>query len=331
MNFHTKGLLAHFNAMQVQASAYIEPTREYIDLEGASSLVEGLEGLEPPNRNRLFGLDMVYMLDGPEQRQAQAAASFDYQALALRTCPPGSQFHGDMVSMAELRKRMKAAIDALEALDEVKKALFYRKGNPIGITVTANAALSFDAVHRMAGTDADSEQGYEEYDRTVQILHAVLGLATESGEGLEAVYKAMFLGEKFDRVNLMEEFGDAKWYIAIGLDALGYEWGEDEIANIDKLKLRFPDKFDNQLAINRDHAKERVVLEGLNKDVLEAQRDKHPERFEGRVATQFEGMTRDDLGLPLEGTVSTPRHHIGASVGKSAPDGSHDTKEPHGD
>jgi hypothetical protein len=32
-------------------------------------------------------------------------------------------------------------------------------------------------------------------------------------------------------------------------------------ANINKLRLRFPDKFDQDLAINRDHAAERVSLE----------------------------------------------------------------------
>jgi NTP pyrophosphatase (non-canonical NTP hydrolase) len=33
--------------------------------------------------------------------------------------------------------------------------------------------------------------------------------------------------------------------------------------NINKLKVRFPEKFDTQLAINRDHAKERVELEKI--------------------------------------------------------------------
>lgn len=67
-------LLKHFEAMQTACAAYVCPD-PYMPLHGHP------EGAPPyvseASRDRAFANDMIYMLDGPEQREAQAAAVED--------------------------------------------------------------------------------------------------------------------------------------------------------------------------------------------------------------------------------------------------------------
>lgn len=62
----TQKLLDHFKRMQEMATAFIMP-EPYTDHEGT---------VHEDNEDRVngFGGDMIYMLDGPEQREAQAQA-----------------------------------------------------------------------------------------------------------------------------------------------------------------------------------------------------------------------------------------------------------------
>ena len=94
-----------------------------------------------------------------------------------------------------------------------------------------------------------------------RILHPSLGFATEAGEIMEALVDSM-AGEEFDTINFMEELGDLNWYQAIAMDETGLKIEDILDRNIEKLKARFPDKFSEQRAIERDLGHERHVLEG---------------------------------------------------------------------
>ena len=72
---------------------------------------------------------------------------------------------------------------------------------------------------------------------------------------------ARLLATYLDAVNLKEEFGDTLWYLALGLRFLGIGFEETFAANIAKLQARFPDKFTEDAAMNRDPAAERAILE----------------------------------------------------------------------
>lgn len=98
-------------------------------------------------------------------------------------------------------------------------------------------------------------------ERNIRLLHAGIGLATESGEFLDALKKTIFYGKELDETNLKEEVGDLLWYCAIALDALGGDFESTMATNIAKLKARFPDKFTEELAENRNLDKEREILE----------------------------------------------------------------------
>ena len=72
----------------------------------------------------------------------------------------------------------------------------------------------------------------------------------------------VLIGAKpLDNVNLLEELGDQTWYIALALRYLESNFGEIFDGNIAKLRKRFPDKFTEAAAINRDLDGERAVLE----------------------------------------------------------------------
>ena len=97
--------------------------------------------------------------------------------------------------------------------------------------------------------------------RNQRLLHAGIGLATESGEFLDALKKHMFYGKELDTVNLAEEMGDLFWYCALIADELGVDFADVMATNIAKLKARYGDKFSEDKAEHRNLNKERQILE----------------------------------------------------------------------
>lgn len=95
----------------------------------------------------------------------------------------------------------------------------------------------------------------------IRLLHAAMGMQTEAAEFTDMLKKHIFYGKTLDKVNLKEEIFDMTWYMAIALDVLGYTFEEGFKTNIDKLKARYPEKFTEDSANNRDLETERQILE----------------------------------------------------------------------
>lgn len=98
-------------------------------------------------------------------------------------------------------------------------------------------------------------------DVTPRIEHAVYGFVTESGELLDAVKKAKIYGQDLDKVNMIEEMGDLMWYMALLCDELKVDFDIIWDKNIKKLELRYPEKYSDEKAKNRDLLSERAALE----------------------------------------------------------------------
>ncbi len=190
----------------------------------------------------------------------------EYQKLAVRT----------ESTPDEIRLNPKMLVDVLyvfnaagRMLDQMKKHAFY--GKPYDIAnFTSDYAQIETAMYdlQLARINGTSEEMGEEKVEAIdtRLFHAIIGIATESTELCEALYSTLTGGE-IDLVNLREENGDINWYQAIFYDAmeeLGFEgsWEGDLETNIAKLKARYPDKFTNENAINRDVETERKILEG---------------------------------------------------------------------
>lgn len=92
-------------------------------------------------------------------------------------------------------------------------------------------------------------------------FHMITGMQTESAEISDVYKKHIAYGKPLDFVNIKEEIGDIMWYIANMCNLHGWDLSEIMATNIEKLKARYPDKFSNEHALNRDLVKERGILE----------------------------------------------------------------------
>lgn len=92
------------------------------------------------------------------------------------------------------------------------------------------------------------------------IQHMLFGMMTELGELVDSYKKHYAYGKKLDMVNVMEEMGDIMWYWAGLCTITGINPEYALTVNIQKLKARYPEKFTEDSALNRDLEKERKIL-----------------------------------------------------------------------
>lgn len=86
----------------------------------------------------------------------------------------------------------------------------------------------------------------------LRILNGLMGLNGEAGECIDILKKYLFQGHELDKEHIAEELGDVAWYLAISADALGYSLEEIFKMNVEKLRNRYPDGFDEERSVNRD-------------------------------------------------------------------------------
>lgn len=174
--------------------------------------------------------------------------------------------------MAELSR-------AADHLDHIKKALFYNK-------VSDHLAQECLLADMMNGEEPRDDMGtYIEggyignengeqlplllNEQEQQILHSVIGVATEAGELICAFIDGMSNLQKglcsrddmLDHINLREEFGDTLWYVSLGLRAIGSNIPECMTVNDRKLEKRYGPVFSAEKANERDLDAERKELE----------------------------------------------------------------------
>ena len=171
-----------------------------------------------------------------------------------------------------------------EILDGFKKQIFYGKEEKLQTkTVPALAGISqmvmtmVELLHGIRQEDgtylATEETGLhladELSDRNIRLIHGILGIITESGELGEILIKHIDDG-KVDVTNLQEELNDHDWYSAILHDEFKLDFYQGLTNNINKLTIRYPEKFDAELAANRNLDAEREALEvGISDDVYQ--------------------------------------------------------------
>ena len=96
---------------------------------------------------------------------------------------------------------------------------------------------------------------------TIDNIHMVLGMQTEVAELSDVFKKHLAYNKPIDWVNVEEEVADAMWYIANFCRINNINFEKILQNNIDKLRKRFPDKFSEEQAINRNVDVERIELE----------------------------------------------------------------------
>lgn len=97
----------------------------------------------------------------------------------------------------------------------------------------------------------------------IRLNHAIIGMVGEVGELASALERWIYYGKQPDTVNFAEELGDLAWYLSEACNALGLSLSAVMEANIRKLRVRYPDKYEDVRAAEegRDRDRERQVLE----------------------------------------------------------------------
>lgn len=160
-------------------------------------------------------------------------------------------FHFEKVSQELFVDVLDSAIEALNDLDQIKKALFYGRDMNESLTFAEQGVRNNDI--QIHGLHPDPQAG-------MRLLHGIIGIATEAGEMLEALRQGIE-GGVFDLTNVAEEVGDNQWYAAAILRALKTDFESVQRTNIAKLRARFPNKFTEFDANNRNLGAERAILE----------------------------------------------------------------------
>ena len=124
-----------------------------------------------------------------------------------------------------------------------------------------NATNFITATSRTDGDDEHYKGVAERAANNARGIHYALGLVTESGEIADASKKHVAYGSGLDVTNIKEEIGDLLFYVARYMELYGWTFEEVMQLNTDKLKARYPEKFTQDLAENRDLEKERGILE----------------------------------------------------------------------
>lgn len=172
--------------------------------------------------------------------------NFNYIEEANLTMSEG--FHSELVSQGAILTLLEEAISALHRLDKAKKALFYGRKPQGSYYLPLDEDIKVDALHPVRQS-------------AINLLHGIIGHATESGEMLEALANALRGEVPLDVVNVQEEIGDSFWYDAAILRVFGATFEDVQRVNIKKLRSRFPNNFSEYDANNRNLEAERKILD----------------------------------------------------------------------
>lgn len=155
----------------------------------------------------------------------------DYQSLAQRTAMEmNSSVLERFMIFTELCEYLDVATELAKKLDKVKRKVFYNSEKLEAVGVVKVDDVSGNMLKFIHG------------------LTIVLGEVEELRTG------------KDDSLNLKEELGDMLWGLNEMVTASGYTLEEVAEANIRKLSARYPDKYSDEQALNRDLDKEKEAL-----------------------------------------------------------------------
>jgi len=104
--------------------------------------------------------------------------------------------------------------------------------------------MDADEYQYLAGRTSIEKPGFQLSDEETMISWNALGLAGEAGEVADLVKKGIYHQQGLDHQKLKKELGDVLWYVAALSKNLGFSMSDIMIANIEKLKARFPDGYD---------------------------------------------------------------------------------------
>jgi NTP pyrophosphatase (non-canonical NTP hydrolase) len=174
-----------------------------------------------------------------------------------RKFPDGLEIDGNTGAMVARLMRSSELFGLM--LNQFKKVIIYDK--PLDGIQDEVMSLSEELAFVMGADDAFELLALDQ--KRAETLHAVLGLVTEMAEITPLLMKYILgIDEECDEAHLNEEIGDFFFYFAILERLFGLDVGEIKQRNTAKLKVRYPDKFSSESALNRDLEAEQEALNG---------------------------------------------------------------------
>lgn len=107
--------------------------------------------------------------------------------------------------------------------------------------------MTLNEYQNLAQRTADSSM--EPMDK---IRNGCYGLNGEAGECIDVLKKHEFQKHPFDADKMIDELGDALWYVAELAAGLGVTLEGIAMHNITKLRKRYPEGFDPERSIHRE-------------------------------------------------------------------------------
>lgn len=159
-----------------------------------------------------------------------------YHDSAMRTAAGPDVFYPQIGGgPAQLAHDIVAFIRAARTIDGWKSRLFYGKHKIVG-------GADLDALSRLP----------VDYNNVPnpQLIHGILGIASEAGEIAEDLLKLLTGGDHIDD-NIEREQGDIDWFQELVAEARGVSIPECRFRNILRLRERFPDAFSEEDAVAR--------------------------------------------------------------------------------
>lgn len=185
----------------------------------------------------------------------------DYAKKQTRTDPDYDVIAERINKDPQLARLSMAALLMIEdlggILDTVKRQVIYGKGSQPD-----------DRVLTLANQTKVNLARFIE-PRTLRLVHMLLGLGSEPGELAKNVIDYVDGNSDLDEVNVGVECGDVTWYVRGALNAVCQSYETCHAQNHAKLLKRFPEKFTEEAANERDVAAERVVEESFVTPKLE--------------------------------------------------------------
>lgn len=184
----------------------------------------------------------------------------DFKKLALRT---ESKVDSAQIDSTEFMTLLEIFISVGTLLDYTKKGIFYNNYSKHDDNFESLLKDLERSISMLRLNVHEKPTGHKRETHSAlnfRLIHGLLGAMTESAEIGEHLLKYLRTGE-IDKAGIGEEFSDSDWYKAITYDELELEEPVTRQNVIDKLRVRFPDKYNDDDAANRRLDQERKELE----------------------------------------------------------------------
>lgn len=102
-----------------------------------------------------------------------------------------------------------------------------------------------------------TEQNYKKFVENLRskevdcFEHGVIGIVSEAGELANILKQKLVYKKPVDRVHVKEELGDLLHYMTYILNEHDLDLADIMLANMEKLKMRYPDGFNTKDALAR--------------------------------------------------------------------------------